>query len=129
MEPEQKCNHWTTDTDKDQGARYCKGCLVIMEEVPHFYGSIKIGQLSNNYEVGGSTLDIKMLIEDHMGTIIELTNVIIGPTPDRYWEVNYMVGFTIGKSLMMADLSANRSTKYIPTGRFYTPKLEVVEEA
>jgi hypothetical protein len=122
-----ECRHYSIKEDTD--TIYCRDCLLIHSAEKYWYGSIKIGQLTNRFEHTTNDFDFKDLIELQLGTTVELTNVIRSENAERYWSNTYTVWYKIGRTEMFATVDdLSRGTKYIPTNRFYEPKLEVVKE-
>jgi len=123
------CQHWYTLRSEDEDKTlYCKDCSVILEEVPYWAGTLKIGMMTAIFpdDIESATLDVGQVISNHLGTNVTLTSVVF--TASQYCSVErYMVGFTIGGKQMIADLSdVRRATKRVPTNRLYVEP--VVEE-
>jgi hypothetical protein len=114
---------------KDGDITYCKECFAIMEVEYSWVGDIKIGKMEKSYKVASVGLDIKHLIEDHLGTTIDLTNVVL-VEGDWHWDRKFEVGFFVGKSMMFGDITARRNEDWEVTDKVYTlpePTEEEVE--
>lgn len=126
---ENKCDHWYTKTTEDESkTRYCRDCFVILDEVPYWAGTIKVGMLIANLgeDIESPAFNIGDTISMYVGVPVTLTSVTL--TGEQYNYINYMVGFSVGGKQMYADLTdIRRASKRVPSGKFYTEP--VVPEA
>ena len=116
--------HWYHEADGD--TTYCRDCLVILETKPVWSGTLTIGKMQTPFETPTVGLDFKELLEDQLGTTIDLQNVVI--VKGTYsWDRTFDLAFSVGKSWMYGHLTASNNDQYIPTDRFYNPPIEMDE--
>ena len=120
---ESGCRHWYHESVDN--VEHCKDCNVILDVQPFWEGKITIGKLENLYEIEGVDFDFKELIEDQVGTGIEIDTVRI-VNGANYWDRPFLVVFTVGRARLTANIAASKSNHYIPTDQIYTPVVEEV---
>lgn len=125
MEEKKKCYHFSREITENDTV-YCKECLAILDKHVYWVGTLKVGKMEKSYQLENAGLNIKELIEDHLGSVIDLENVVI-VEGSWAWDRNMEVGFSIGKSQMFADIEARKSEEYTATDKYYAP-IPVTEE-
>ena len=123
-----KYGHYPIEKTEDD-THYCKKCSAILLEEKYWAGEITFGKMSKNFEENGAGLDFSTLIAGHVGTRPE--NIIVrkvwGVEGKWYPEIQVHFSLTGSSAVLTANISYNRSTRYLPTGGFFVAP-EVAED-